>query len=346
MRVNRSEFLTVLESVQPGLTNQDVVEQSSCFAFQNGDVFTFNDEIACIRQLPKPVRKLAGAVQALPLLNILRKLPEDDIDVMIEGDEFIIRGKGRRNGTRTQAEILLPFDKVEKAAKWKPLHEDFTDAVYIASQCVGKDESNYAATCLHVHPNFIEACDNHQAIRYSLETNVREAMLVRGSSIKHIVSLDMVEFAETDTWIHFRNKTGLTFSCRRDVQEYEPLDNTLKLGKSVKMTFPKGLIEASDRAEVYSAENADENEVTVEIKTGKLKVIGEGSSGWFVEVKKVAYEGEAISFKVGPKLLTEIVKKYNDCHIAADRLKVKTGKFVYVVALGRLKEKEAAKEEE
>jgi hypothetical protein len=341
VKIDRAELLTVLESIQPGLTLRDVVEQSSCFAFQDGQVMTFNDEVACRRKSPL---KINGAVPAAPLLAILRKLPEEFVDINLEDGELVIRGKGRKTGLRTQAEVTLPMEKVEEADEWHKLHDDFSDAIFVVSQCVDKDESNYMGSCIHIHPKHIESCDNSQAIRYVLKTRVKEPMLVRGSSIKHIVDLSMTEFCETETWIHFRNPDGLIYSCRRDPQEYEPLDETLAVD-GAELTLPKGLGEAAEIAEVFSAENKDENEVTVEIRPGRLRVIGDGISGWATVVKKLKYRGKPMNFRVGPKLLVELVKRYNDCQITPDRLKVDSGKFVYVVALGS-PEKEKSKDAE
>lgn len=336
MRINRASLLAVLESVQPGLTHRDQLEQSSCFGFQDGMVYTLNEEISCRRKSPL---KISGAVQAKPLLDILRLLHEEDLEVDLEDGFLLVRGKGRKAKIRTQAELLMPLEKVEEASDWKKLHEDFSDAVYVAQQCVGKDASNYIATCIHIHPKYIESCDNCQALRFKIKTKVAEPMLVRGSSIKHINGLDMTEFCETDNWIHFRNPTGLMFSCRRDLQAYEPLDSILAVD-GVPLALPKGLGDAATRSEVFSAENADENEVLVQIMPGKLRITGEGVSGLFTETKKIKYQGEELSFRVGPKMLVELVKRYTECTISEQMLKVEAGKFVYVVALGHDKNKD------
>lgn len=330
MKVNRPELLTVLESIQAGLTSKEVVQQSSCFAFRDGMVMTYNDEVACRRKSPL---KIEGAVPAAPLLAMLRKLPEEEIDIELEGEELIIRGKGRRDRHRTQSEVLLPIEKVEDGDDWKDLHEDFADAIFIAYQCVDKDDSNYAGSCIHISKKFIESCDNSQAIRYHLKTRVREPFLVRGKSIIHMHDLGMTEFCETETWIHFRNPDGLIYSCRRDPQPYESLDDVLN-ADGEPLVLPKGLADAADRAEVFSSENADENEIEVVITPGKIRVNSHGVSGQYTEVKKLKYRGPKIKFRVGPKLLVELVKRYNDCLISPDRLKVDTGKFAYVVALG------------
>ena len=47
MKIDREEFLKQLESVLPGYSTKEVIEQSSCFVFKKGRVYTYNDEIAC-----------------------------------------------------------------------------------------------------------------------------------------------------------------------------------------------------------------------------------------------------------------------------------------------------------
>ena len=332
MRINRHDLLQSLESVQPGLTTRDVVEQSSCFVFKDGEVFTFNDEVACRKPCSLDIE---AAVPALPLLNMLRRLPEDELDIELLDSEIIIEGKRRKSGIRIQLDIADHHnEKMEKGENWKKLHAEFSDAIYVAQQCVGKDESQYTTTCVHIHPKWIESCDNTQAIRYHLKTRVEEPILIRGSSIKHIVSLDMVEFAETETWIHFRNPSGLVLSCRRDVQDFGDNTDLFEMDGNP-LTLPKGLGDAAAKAEVFSAENADENEVTVDIRPGRIRVRSQGTSGWYSESKKLAsYKGDPLQFNVPPSLLIELVKKYNDCEVSQDKLKVVVGNFTYVVALG------------
>jgi hypothetical protein len=40
-------LFVVLKAVEPGLSQRDVVEQSSCFVFKNGYVYTYNTEVFC-----------------------------------------------------------------------------------------------------------------------------------------------------------------------------------------------------------------------------------------------------------------------------------------------------------
>lgn len=335
VRVTREELLQQLEVVQPGLSPREIVEQSSCFVFKGGTVTTFNDEIACINKCCLP---FTGAVQAGPLLAVLRKLAEKELTVFTRKGELRIEGKRRKIGINMEQEITLPIDKIILPKKWKPVHEDFSDAVYIVHQCTSTDASIFALTCVHIVPKWVEACDNSQLIRYKVKMPVEEPVLVRGSSIQHIVSLGMSEFGETPSWLHFRNKDGLILSCRRYVEEEKDFQDIGKLleVEGFHTTIPKGLGEAAEKAEIFSSEDADHNEVLVELrKEGWMRLKGKGQTGWYSEVKKINYSGENMDFYISPKLLIELTKKYNECIVSENCLRVDGGRFTYVTALGR-----------
>jgi hypothetical protein len=337
MQVDREEFLSVLERVRPGLSTRDIVEQSSCFVFQDGEVMTFNDEVAVRAPVPEGI---TGAVQAAPLLAVLSKMPEDKVDLSVEEEELVVVGKRRKAGIRREKEVALPVHLVEKPAKWKPVHEDFTDAVTMVQDCAGKDETRFSQTCVNVAPEWMEACDNFQLARYFLKTGLKESTLVKKESLKHVVGLGPVKLSLTDSWIHFKGSGGVVLSCRRYVEEYNDLDPLIKLEKATPMNLPKGIAAAAEKAELFSAENADNNLITVELREGKVKVKGVGLTGWYTEFKSVSYKGPRMSFLIAPALLIQLVKRHNQCVISSDRIKVDGGKFVYVSCLGQADEAE------
>lgn len=345
MRVNRLELLQQLESVSAGLSTRDILEQTSCLVFQNGMVHTFNDEVACT--IPTALKKLKGAVAAAPLLAILRKLDEDELDLTSEvgkeDGQLVVSGKKRSCGIRMDATISLPLDLVEKPGKvWSELHPDFGEAIQLVQQCASNDLSTYKLTCVHITPKYMEATDNYHIIRYRIKSGVTEPTLIRRTSIKHLVNLGMNEFNMTETFAHFRNPNGLLFSCRRTVEDYVDGGESLKQTGSP-MALPKGLAEAIEKAHIFSSENVDENQVLVELRPGKLRVKGQGISGWYREIKKLKYDGPALSFQIEPALLMDLCNRHNECEVTADMLKVNGGKFIYVTSLG-VAEKETKSE--
>jgi DNA polymerase III sliding clamp (beta) subunit (PCNA family) len=333
--VNREQLLKELECVTPGLSPRGIVEQSDCFAFLKGKVVTFNDEIACSTAC---CLRVTGAVQAKPLLDLLRKLPEETVEISVDEGKLVIKGKKRRARIAMEKEISLPFKSVGEPKKWTTLPADFLEAVNLVHRCAGKDEQKLEVY-VHVHPDKVEACMEHQVGHFRTHTDIKKPVLIHKDSIKHIVSLGMTEFGVGEAWTHFKNANDLILSCRCVVEEDFPDTSKALAVKGAKINLPKGLADAAERANIFSQENADDDDVLVTLKPGKVIVVGTGSSGDFRETKTVKYDGEEMTFMISPKLLADITMKHNEAWITPDTLKVKSGKFTYVTALGSMDEK-------
>ena len=333
MRVNREEFLRALESVSAGLSSKEAVEQSTCYVFKDGRITTFNDEVFCSAETP--IKKVGVAVPAKPLVDLLRKLVEDEVEVKVEGSEFLVRGKRRRAGIRMESEITLPIDSVEKPEDWQELNPEFCEALDVVSRCASSDESNFVMTCVHVCSEHIEASDNFQVVRWPIEVGVESPCLIRAVSAKGLVGLGVSEMAETESWIHFRNPSGLVYGCRRWKEDYPKFDGVLDVDGS-KAVLPSGLAEAVEKAGIFSEDGAIDTSIRVELQKGKLRLRGEGASGWYEERKTITYDGQSLSFLIAPKVLVELTKRSNECVIAPGRLKMNAGKFVYVACLGQV----------
>lgn len=338
--VKREELLAELNSVRGGLTTKEIIEQSSCLVFRGGKVMTYNDEVACTNTCQLEVE---GAVIAAPLLAILEKRKDETLTYEVADGRLKLKGKnGATTGVRMEAQIALPFDNVEMPDKdsWRKMAPDFEEAVSLVQECAGKDESRFSLTCIHIHPKWIESCDNWQVMRYRIATGLEQSILIRKDALKHILALGVTKFSETEAWMHFKNRSGLIISVRRHIRDDFPnLTKFLKV-QGTKLVLPKGLAEATETAEIFSAENADNNRVIVKLKPGKLIIRGEGVTGYHFEPKKINYDGDPLTFRISPKMLTAIVQKHNECEITESVLKVNGGKFVYIASLVAAKEKD------
>ena len=337
--VNRNSFLANLQALQPGLAVRESTTDSQCFAFTQGMVMAFNDEIAC--RAPSPLNGVKGTVQARPLLNLLNKLPEDTIKIWEEGDKLYLQGEKKLFWFAMKEKIALPIDAVETPDKWKKLPKRFNEALGVVKDCASKDNSKFNITCLHLHPEFLEAMDNVQIVRYAIKTGMDSSALVRRESIQHIIELDMEEFCDTKSWIHFKNGSGLIFSCRRyAVEDYPKLDPYLKpLDEKRKIVFPKNLIQTTERIEEFSGESKDENHVLVEVVKNAVRITGEASYGGGEEVKKVEYKGPPVSFRIPPGVLRELCKKNTPCDLMEGKMLINGGRWTYVSCLGPVKKR-------
>jgi len=332
MQIDREGFLQAIEAVSAGLAVKEVVEQSNCLVFTDDDqLVTFNDQVAC--RMASPLPGVVGAVGAKALQELLTKLPEDTLNVEVNGKALRIRGKRRRASFNMQAEVVLPVGSVDKPDEWKDLDPEFGDAVSVVQSCASTNpQANFSLTCVHMHPDYLEACDNFQAIRYPMKLPLERECVVKQSSIKHVPNLSMTQMAQSKNWLHFRNDVGLVLSLRYWNETYDNLDGILTVEGSPAL-LPGGLSEAVDKANVFSSENADQNRVLVRVRDGELALKGIGVSGWYEEKKQLEYDGADLEFRIDPALLAEISGRTNECVLSGERLKVDGGRFVYVTAL-------------
>ena len=89
MKVKKENLRNALEIVKPGLSNKELIEQSTSFAFIKGRVVTYNDEIS----ISHPVEDLknSGAIKAEELYALLSKIKEEEIDIVPQEAEILIK---------------------------------------------------------------------------------------------------------------------------------------------------------------------------------------------------------------------------------------------------------------
>ena len=329
MKINRQELLDQVVSVRPGLSQREVIEQSSCVVFQDQRIITFNDEVACSR---KSILDIKAAVVAEPFIQLLSRLKEETIEVIIEGEELRIKAGKKKAGIRMESEILLPVESLEKPEKWNKLPKDFGDAVYLVSRCAGKKESEFVMTCVHLHPKWIEASDNYQAGRYNIQMGIDTSFLIRSESLGMVESLDMRKFSQTKNWIHFKNSSGLILSFRKYLDKYPEISKVMKK-KGTPLTLPKGIKDSVENAQIFSDENAEDKKIQIQLKGKILRLKADGASGWYEEPLKISYAGSELSFRIDPKLLISLTEKSSQSTVGTDRMIVQTGKFRYVTVL-------------
>lgn len=310
MKVNRKKLLSVLETIKPGLARKEMLEQSTSFIFQNGRAYTFNDEIAISHPVHK---KLSGAVLANELYTILSKHNEKELDIEITKNEFLIHGKRSDAGIALEAKISLPIEEIGKPGKWKPLPENFVDAISFCQFSASKDLAKVEFTYLHIDGDYIESCDVFRITRYKLNQKFphNKPILLPAEVAKVLTKYDPVEFAVTPGWIHFATTEDTIFSCRLGTGEFPDL-SIFTSNKGKRIEFPSGFVESLTKAEVFATsafENDDADDTSVVISLQKNEIIIESTNevGWFEEFIKTKYDGPNHSFEANPEFLIKML---------------------------------------
>jgi hypothetical protein len=334
--VNRAALLQAFESVSPGLAPKEVFQQSTCLVFKKGRVWTFNDEVAC--SYPSPLPDFEGALPAKPVTELLSKMTEDEIVVEVHPGEFRVRGKRRKAMVRMEDQVLLPIGGITPPGKWTSLPDDFCDAVNLIHTCATTDVSEYALSCIHIHPDYLEATDRHQISRYPCKTGLTEPTMVRASQLKEIVGVGVSEMSVADNWLHFRNSNGLVMSFRRDMGDYPDLSAFLDTAGATPFVLPAGLEDVVKCTSIFAKDSTQGDLVLVSLEPNRIIFEGSGAFGWYKEMKEVAYGGPSFQFLISPDLILAIADKANECSVAPGKLCITGAKFSYSTATNKLED--------
>jgi len=329
--IKREQLLKELSSVVPGLSEREIVEQSSCFAFKDGKVYTFNDEIACWAKSSLP---FTGAVSAKKLLSLLQSMPEEKLGVSLsKNGKLVIKGNHKQATYSLASRIALPIDSIKNPKHWKSLPSDFLEGLLLVADCAGRDESNFVLTCIHIAPEKLEASDNDRIAKFNTKTDVRQSMLIRKDTVKHLAAAGVTKFGETKDWVHFRSDKGPIICCRRYTESFPNTDKAFEISGK-KMTLPEGLEKAARRAAIFSADNPEDSDIFVTLSTNKALIRGTGIGAEFQEIKKITYTGKKMTFLISPTQLIALTHKHNSGIVSPEKLKCKSGQFEFVASLG------------
>ena len=81
MKLNTKDFQEALKIVKPGLARNENIEQSTSFAFKDGHIITYNDNIS----ISHPIDDLdvTGAVIGSTLYDYVMKLKREEMELKI-----------------------------------------------------------------------------------------------------------------------------------------------------------------------------------------------------------------------------------------------------------------------
>lgn len=339
-----TELLKALEIVKPALANKEMIEQSTSFAFMQGRIVTYNDEIS----ISHPIEglEIEGAIQAEELYQLLKKIKKEEIEIQLKENEIILQVGRMKARLTLQQKIKLPLEEIEEQGKWKPLPENFITALQFALPSCSRDMSRPVLTCVHVSKGgFVEGSDGYCVSRHQLDKEGSiDTFLLPATSVTELIKLEPAEFTKGKGWVHFRKgkgwvhfrtKEGTVFSGRIFTDDFPNTGGLLKVeGKEI--TFPKTVNDILDRAAVFAKRDhfLDES-IDIHLEENQIKVSckSETTSAWFEETANMRYKEGPVSFSITPYLLRSILLQTQNCILGENCLKFQSDKWEYIAVL-------------
>ncbi len=335
MKINKEQLLKALEIVKPGLASKELIAQSTSFAFINGRVITYNDEIS----ISHPIEglELEGAILAENLYKFLGKIKKDDVEFEVTGNEIILTSGRSKAGLTLQSEINLPLDEeIAEVGKWFPLPKDFIENIKFVMTAASKDMSQQILTCVHVNENgYVEASDGYCGARQNLSSEMPiKSFLIPAANVVDMVHLNPTRISEGKGWIHFRTREGTIISCRIYDKDVFPSMVTFFQTEGVQLLLPNSINEALDLAMVFAKRDHILDEViTISLQYKLLEISAESESGWFKEELEIKYEGNLVTISITPYMFKGILAKTQAGILSSKKLKFEGEGWIYVAML-------------
>ena len=334
--VDPKDLLQALEIASHGLSTREMIEQGQCFRIKGKSIVTFNDEIMVKTKSPVPLPTVSIPAQAL--LGMLRKTDAEKITISLQGEnEIEIRTKREVININAESNPIFPDAEIESPVDWSELPSEFFEALETVAASASNDSSEPIITYVHITDKYMVATDGSQICAYKINTGL-ENCLVKKDTAKVLSKLGLTKVASTNSWLHFKNETNdLIVACRKSTDPFIEIMHHTKMENPIEITFPKSVISALEKAEIFTSEDAENNYVEVELKEDTVSVSGSGSLGRYrLKPMECPYSGNPIKFSVTPSLLKKIIDEHNTCEIdesGALKLRVRSGRMCYMISL-------------
>jgi DNA polymerase III sliding clamp (beta) subunit (PCNA family) len=333
LQVKKAELQAALEKVKPGLADRELIEQATSFAFMNGRVVTYNDEIS----ISHPVQDLdvEGAIKAEALYSFLNRVKQDTITIDVDDNQLKITAGRSKAGLVLEQEVKLPVEEVGEIGTWHPVSEDFVNGLKMCHPCCTKDMSLGVLTCVYVNGQVMAGSDSYQIIKYQLDQEVAlDPFLLPASSAQVLSKYRITEIASGQGWVHFKTEDDTVFSSRVFDGKYPDFETPFEFNGE-EITFPEDTREALERAEVFSRPDLvvpDMPVVTIEITKSRVKISAQDESGWFKETLHVKHAGEPIKFTTNVEFLLALLSQSPSCVYGEGRVRFTGEKWTHLIS--------------
>ena len=342
MKINRTELQTALEQVRPGLSNKEIIEQTTSFIFSNGRIATYNDEISVSYPFPL-LSHVQGVIKAQALYDFLGKVKKDEVELEWTEQQLIIKAGRSKAGFTLDAEIRAPLDEIGQVEEWEaiPKPDEFLAALKTCVPHCSRDMSRPALTCVHVTASAVEASDSYQIIQYQLSQKLpTDSFLLPASSCRDLLKYPVIEISKGESWLHFRTAAGVVFSVRTIQDSFPDISHHLQIEGAV-LTLPDSMGEILERGGIFAKDDRVSLPIlSISLKDSQLVISASNEFGWIEERAKVKDYTEELSFTIGADFLQQVLTRTRTCIVADNKIMFQEGAWKLVIAVMESESKE------
>jgi len=323
-KVKVNELLTALEAVMPGLAKKEIIEHANCFIFDEGKIYTFNDEIS----VSYPVKgiDINGAVSGKEFYDFMKNVEDEEVSIGLgDKSKVVVQGSSFEVKFNLRAAKMPTY--VPTPDNWKKLPSNFKEGFEYLLLSVAKDMSNPVLTCIHWVRDVLESCDNIKYTRWQLDGGEIDEdwdILLSDNVGAQLLHYDPVEYSysKDGCWLHLKMDNGCIFSCRTFLGKYPDTSVILKacqVDDGYEIELPEKLNNALDRASAVAIEDElGDKLVRLHFTSKGLYVRARSDLGVFKELINGSYD-YSCSVSVYIKVLKAALKYFNKAILSSNK---------------------------
>jgi len=335
MKISKTEFLAVLQSLKPGIAKKEIVEQFTSFIFTEGLVFSFNDDIAVQHPIDCDI---VGSINAEKLAAFMGKVSDESIEAHVVDNEVVFKCGKVTSGFKLIDNIndmIARLEGIGYPETWYPIPTDFIQGVSFCLFSASRDATRPVLTCLNFDKDRVESSDGNRFTIYKFDHILEKRLLIPAIHLRSLTSYEITEYGVTNGWVHFKMANEAVFSCRTFEPAFPDLSK-FDVVEGPKIKIPPILSEVVDRAKIFTSSEFDQDKyTTITIDGNRMFIEGRDSHGWLKErVTLDVTLDTPITFRIQPDFLIEISKILDEMIIGKNLIKLAGANFTHCACIG------------
>ena len=332
MKIQRDEFLKILEISRMAVAGSDHLEQLGHFIFGGENLITFNNRLLIYYPFESDFQCSVGSEL---FYKQLQKYKTKELDINLTGNRLEVKGSKES----AKIAVLLQQDKEifgiidtireeQLNVDYVAVPEQFVQAVDFCSYSASKNAADGTLCCVCINGDTVMSSDNYRATKYKMDKSMSDHDLLLDARIANeIKRFEMTEFGVGENWLHFRNKVGVVLSARQIFGDYMDISTAFEFAGK-RMILPDNTVDILDFVGVVVAgEQQLERKADVTIRNGSItayvdtnKAVVEKS----VDLGKDKYKDLDFSFTINIDFLKSVLE-----HTTAMVYDMETGRAMF-----------------
>jgi hypothetical protein len=301
--IKQKALKKILTILKPG-TNKTISVQAGCVNFRKDTITTESPFFSVSCPLKSDIEgsyqltdflKIVGQIKASSEIH-LKKTPKT-LQISVAEEKKKLQFALKNQWETPSGTLPVPDDK-----GWKDIPNGFNDGLANTFPIARKSGSpSNHLHCVHITPKHFAATDGSRVVMRAVKNHLTKPVILPASSIKELLKIDPVSYAQRGPHLFFRNDDGVIYCLSEFLDEFPEISHLFKIKRG-----PDIITDAAFQEVVQTANSMDAQRIELSFKKpGIATLLAITKSGPFKGTAPVEYKGPDFKIKIRPEFLLD-----------------------------------------